>query len=419
MKLIDTDDIKEIYQTLARNKVRTALTAFGVFWGIFMLIIMLGSGHGLENGIVGSFRGMATNSFFVWAGNTSMPYKGMPKNRQINFRNDDIQAIRLAVPEAEVVAPANQIGGYRGDANVVRGTKSGAFSVRGDYPEVRAIQTVRITEGRWINYRDLHETRKVCVIGERVRQVLFGKDTSCTGQYIQVSGIYFQVVGVFTIDKGDEDAQDQIQTIYTPFTTFQEAFNFGDFVSWFTITSRKDKSASVTEQKVRALLARRHQVHPDDARAIGSWNMEKEFKKIMGLFDGIRILVWIVGTGTLLAGVIGISNIMLIVVRERTREIGVRRALGATPLSVMSQIIAESIVLTFISGYAGLVCGILLLEGINSLMEGGSGMFQHPGVDISIALKALLILIVAGLLAGIIPARKAVSIKPVDALRAE
>lgn len=417
--MVDLDRANEIYQTLSKNKLRTALTAFGVFWGIFMLIFMLGSGQGLKNGITKAFSGTATNSFFVWAQQTSMPFKGMPKNRQVQFRNEDIEAIKRYIPEAEVVAPANQLGGYRGENNVMRGTKSAPFTVRGDYPEAWKIQTFRITRGRFLNYKDLYETRKVCVIGERVRQVLFKPTENPLGEYIQVNGIYFRVIGTYTSDKGDEDAQEQIQTVYTPFTTFQQAFNYGDKVSWFSITSKKNIPASFVENKVRALLASRHHIHPNDKRAIGSWNMEKEFKKVTGLFDGIELLVWIVGIGTLLAGVVGVSNIMLIVVKERTKEIGIRRAIGASPFSIMSQIITESIILTLVAGYLGLVCGIGILELINSALEGQGGMFQHPGVDLAIAFKALSILVVSGMFAGIIPAQRAIAIKPVDALRAD
>lgn len=417
--MFDIDRLNEIYQTLSKNKLRTALTAFGVFWGIFMLIIMLGSGQGLRNGITQAFSGTATNSFFIWAQSTSMPFKGMPKNRQIQFRNEDIDAIKRSIPELEVVAPANQLGGYRGENNVVRGNKAAPFTVRGDYPEAWKIQSFRLSKGRFINYNDLRDTRKVCVIGERVRQVLFKPKEDPIGQYLQINGIYFMVVGIFTSDKGDEDAQDQMQTVYTPFTTFQQAFNYGNVVGWFSFTSKKDVPASVAENKVRALLATLHDVHPDDKRAIGGWNMEKEFKKITGLFDGIEVLVWIVGIGTLLAGVVGVSNIMLIIVKERTKEIGIRRAIGAPPVSIMMQIVAEAVLLTLIAGYFGLISGIGLLELISSAMGGGEGMFLHPGVDLMIAFKALAILVVSGMLAGIVPAQRAVAIKPVDALRAD
>lgn len=418
--MFDLDKWNEIYATLSKNKLRTFLTAFGVFWGIFMLIIMLGSGNGLRNGIVRMFSGSASNAFYMWTQSTSMPYKGLPRNRTFSFRNDDVEAIRKNVPEAEIIAPANQLGGYRGDNNVVRGNKVGPFSVRGDYPETRFINSFRVEQGRFINHNDMDEHRKVCVIGEQVRAIMFDKHEDPVGDHLQVNGVYFKVVGVISVDKAGEDAQDRMQTVYVPFTTFQQAFNWGDHIGWFAITSKPEVPASVTEDKVRALLLARHRIHPDDKRAIGSWNTEKEFSKLMGLFSGIELLVWIVGTGTLLAGVIGVSNIMLIVVKERTREIGIRRAIGATPFSIMSQIMMESVILTSLAGYLGLVSGIFLMEAINRAIQGAeTGMFHNPGVDIAVAAKALLILVAGGALAGIIPARKAVAVSPVDALRAE
>lgn len=418
--MIDLDKWNEIYATLSRNKLRTFLTAFGVFWGIFMLIVMLGSGNGLRNGVLRMFSGSATNAFFMWTQTTAMPYKGLPRNRTFNFKNEDIEAIRKAVPEAEIIAPANQLGGYRGENNVVRGNKTGPFTVRGDFPETRFINSFLVREGRFLNLHDIKESRKVCVIGEQVRSIMFTPQENPIGQHLQVNGVYFKVVGVISVDKAGEDAQERMQTVFIPFSTFQQAFNWGNNIGWFAITSRNDVPASITEEKVRAVLQKRHLIHPDDKRAIGSWNMEKEFKKFTGLFNGIELLVWIVGIGTLMAGVIGVSNIMLIVVKERTREIGIRRAIGATPLSIISQIMAESVVLTSLAGYGGLLCGIGLMELINTALQGAeTGMFYNPGVDISIALKALLVLVCGGMLAGIIPARKAIAISPVEALRTE
>jgi putative ABC transport system permease protein len=292
--------------------------------------------------------------------------------------------------------------------------------VRGELPEIRGITSLTVEAGRFVNYNDVAERRKICVIGEQVRNVLFDPAEDPIGGHIQVNGIYFKVVGVISVDKAGEDAQEKMQSVYVPLTTFQQAFNYGDRIGWFSITSRADVPASVTEAKAKAILQARHAIHPDDVRAVGGWNTETEFLKLMGLFNGIRLLVWIVGTGTLLAGVIGVSNIMLIIVKERTREIGVRRALGASPSNIMSQVVSESIALTAIAGYFGLLGGIFLLEAINSMLAGqDTGMFHQPGVDTAIALKALAILIVAGALAGIVPARKAVSISPVDALRSE
>lgn len=414
------DKVNEIYQTLSKNKLRTILTAFGVFWGIFMLIIMLGSGKGLESGVSNSFGESAKNAVYIWAQSTSIAYKGLPRGRNFDFKVEDLQAIKDNVPELGVIAPAAQLGGYRGENNVVRGKNTGAFTVRGDFPDTRLVQTFKISSGRFLNELDIKERRKICVIAQRVVEVLFPKNEYPLEKYIQINGVYFKVIGTIKADNAGEDAQEKMQTIYIPFTTFQNAFNFGGKIGWFTLTAKNNIPASLVEDKITALLKQRHSIAPEDERAIGSWNSEKEFKKLLGLFRGIELLVWIVGIGTLLAGVIGVSNIMLIIVKERTKEIGVRRAIGASPWNIMSQVIAESIVLTSIAGYIGLVCGVFALEAVNSALEGQeTGMFQHPGVDIIIAVKALCILILSGALAGIIPARKAVSISPVEALRTE
>lgn len=418
--MFDADRINEVLQTLSKNKLRTTLTAFGVFWGIFMLIVMLGSGQGLQNGVTRSFGGDAANAVYMWTQNTTVPYKGLPRGRSFNFMQDDIQAIKDNVPELDVLAPSAQLGGYRGENNVSRGTKTGPFVVRGDFPENRFIQILKITSGRYINNFDIRDKRKVCVIAKRVQEILFEKDENPLGQYIQVNGTYFRVIGTTTTEKAGEQEEEKMQTIYIPFTTFQQAFNWGGRIGWFSLTAKPQYPASMVEEKVKKVLAQRHRISPDDPAAIGSWNSEKEFSKIMGLFSGISALVWVVGIGTLLAGVIGVSNIMLIIVRERTKEIGVRRALGATPASIFTQVITESVLLTSIAGYFGLIAGVFLMEGINSAIQGqDTGMFYQPGVHLDIALKALGILIVCGALAGIIPARKAVQISPVEALRWE
>jgi putative ABC transport system permease protein len=418
--MFDRDRIDEVLQTLGKNKLRTALTSFGVFWGIFMLIVMLGSGQGLRNGVTRSFGGNATNAVYMWTQSTTKPYKGLPRGRSFNFLEDDIKAIKDNVPELDVLAPSAQLGGYRGENNVSRGTKTGPFSVRGDFPDNRFIQIFKITSGRYLNELDIKEKRKVCVIGQRVQEILFTKDEDPIGQFIQVNGTYFKVIGAITVEKAGDEAEEKMQTIYIPFSTFQQAFNWGGKIGWFSLTAKPQYAASLVEEKVKKVLAQRHRIAPDDAGAIGSWNSEKEFSKIQGLFSGISALVWVVGIGTLMAGVIGVSNIMLIIVRERTREIGVRRALGATPASIFTQVITESVILTSFAGYFGLIAGVFLMEGINAAIEGqDTGMFYQPGVHLDIALKALGILIVCGALAGIIPARKAVSISPVEALRWE
>lgn len=422
--MFDRDRWQEIFHTLKKNKLRTFMTAFGVFWGIFMLIIMLGSGSGLENGVTEGMGNFATNSVFVWTQQTSIPYKGFPRGRRFWFRNDDIQALRDNIPEIEYLAPKIQ-GWSSGDGtnNTVRKDKTGAFSILGDYPEWNKIDPMDIFKGRFINDIDIREKRKVAVIGPRVEEVLFEPDENPIGEYIRIQGVYFQVVGVFRpLNTNINFGGEKEQSIYLPLTTLQKTYNYGDVVGWFSITSKENVAASVVEEKAIKLLAVRHSVHPDDKEAFGHFNLEQEFKQMTGLFDGIAGLIWIVGVGTLLAGVIGISNIMLVIVKERTKEIGIQRALGATPMNVIIQIITESVLLTSVAGYVGLVFGVALVEGINYALvtfNAESEMFKRPQVDFQIAITALAILIISGIFAGLFPARRAVRIKPIDALRDE
>jgi putative ABC transport system permease protein len=420
--MFDLDHWREIYDALSHNKLRTFLTAFGVFWGIFMLVVMLGSGNGLSNGVNQGFADGATNSFYVWTRATTKPYRGLPAGRRFELNNEDTQAIKDRVPEAQVVAPRLQLGGFSQGNNVTRGTKSGAFSVMGDYPEFRVIQSVRVERGRFLNRIDLADRRKVAVIGTRVYQLLFEDEEDPIGEYIRVNGVYFKVVGLFRTSQFGDRADRDTQTIHIPFTTFQQAFNVGNEVGWFAITSRDDLPASVAEEKVIGLLAERHRVSPDDERAFGHFNTEEEFDQVQGLFAGIRILIWIVGSGTLAAGVIGVSNIMLVIVKERTNEIGIRRAIGATPLSIMLQIVLEAIILTSISGYFGLIAGMGALDLTTYLLETGGAnpqMFTNPYVSLDTAVQALVILVISGIMAGLMPAQRAVSVSPVQALRVE
>jgi putative ABC transport system permease protein len=422
--MFDRDRWQEIFHTLKKNKLRTFMTAFGVFWGIFMLVIMLGSGRGLKNGIISGMGDFATNSVFVWTQQTTMPYKGFPRGRRFFFRNDDIQAIRDNIPEIKYLAPKIQ-GWSSGDGtnNTVRNNKTGAFSILGDYPEWNKIDPMNMLEGRFINELDILEKRKVAVIGTRVREILFEKEENPVGQYIQIKGIYFMVIGVFSpLNTNINFGGEKEQSIFLPLTTLQKTYNYGDIVGWFSITSQDNVKASVVEEKVMSLMARRHTIHPDDKEAFGHFNLEEQFSKMNGLFSGINGLIWIVGIGTLLAGVIGISNIMLVIVKERTKEIGIQRALGATPAYIMFQIVTESIFLTSLAGYIGLVIGVGLVEGINyALVKFAveNEMFKHPEVDFNMAIRALVILVFAGALAGLIPARRAVLINPIDALRTE
>ena len=419
MSPLDRDHWLEILEVLKGNKLRTSLTAFGVFWGIFMLMVTLGSGNGLSNGVQQDFSDGATNSFFVWSQSTSKPWRGLASGRGLPLDVGDARAIRDQVPEAGVICPRNQLGGWRGGNNVTRGSKAGAFSVMGDYPDIARIQSVRLVAGRFINPLDIQERRKVAVIGPRVRELLFSKGEDPIGDDIRINGVYFKVVGVFNPRRASGGRDDEAQGLFIPFTTFQSAFNFGDRVGWFAITSRPGVPASVVETAVLALLKERHRVAPDDDRAFGHFNLEKAFNEIQGLFAGIRALIWIVGTGTLAAGVIGVSNIMLVIVRERTNEIGVRRAVGATPGAIMVQIVFEALVLTLFAGYLGLVAGVGVVELTAKLVAGvEGGMFRNPEVPLVAALQTLAILVGSGIVAGLLPARRAVKLSPVEALRA-
>jgi putative ABC transport system permease protein len=416
--MFDKDNWQEIFATIKKNRLRTFLTSLGVGWGIFMLVIMLGAGNGLKNGIMQDFSGTATNSFYMWTQKTSKAYKGMKPGRSFYFNNGDAIALSQ-LKELSVVSPQNQLGGHGEGSNVIRGLKTGNFQVGGVYPNISTVQYTNVTSGRFLNDNDITEKRKVCVIGARVREVLFNKGEEALGNYIRINGVYFKVIGCTTPTGNGDRAREESERIMLPFTTFQNAFNYGDIVGWFAIVAHKDIPAEEAEKLAMAFVKERHKVAPEDQQAIGHWNTGVQYIKMTGLFTGINLLVWIVGAGTLIAGVIGISNIMLIVVKERTREIGVKRALGATPGIVIGQIMLESVFLTILAGYIGLISGLLLLEGLNSAMGEGGQMFKNPSVDLSSVVWALGVLVVSGALAGLIPALRAVSVNPVEALRAE
>jgi putative ABC transport system permease protein len=418
--MFDLDRWQEIYHVLSKNVLRTILTAFGVFWGMFMLVILMGSGNGLQTGVMGSFGSFATNSFFMWGQSTSMPYQGFRKGQQVVFTNGDTEALKRELTSAVVIAPKRQLGGYRSSSYVTRGKNSGnSFGVSGDVPEIMTISPKKITAGRWINNKDLEDKRKVAVIGSRVRDVLFETNENPIGEYINISGIYFLVIGVHDLEFTSGHNERDLESIITPLTTFQRAFNQGERVGWYSIMAKPEFTAGEVEKEARAILKKRHNIHPEDPRAIGGWNADTEFQKISGLFSAINVLVWIVGIGTLLAGIIGVSNIMLIVVKERTKEIGIRKAIGATPFTIVSQIILEAIILTGIAGYLGLSAGVALLDLVNSMMGEGGGMFRNPTIDLQTALIFLSIIVFSGGLAGIIPSTRAAAVNPIIALRSE
>jgi len=418
--MFDIDKWNEIIQALKKNKLRTFLTAFGVFWGIFMLVIMLGSGNGLQNAVFDNMGDFSTNSCFMWTKTTTMPYKGFSRGRRYNFNNSDTEVLLQNIPEIKALSP--RLNGWSNNEgnNTVRGDKAGAFSIIGDYPAWQLIDPVEITSGRFINNIDIKEKRKVVVIGKKIVDALYKKDEKKIGSKIKINGIFFNVVGVFKSKKAGGQAEQEEQNIHIPFTTLQHTYNFGDIVGWYAMVAYDEIPVGIVEDKAKIILRARHKIHPDDDRAIGSFNVEKEFRKMNELFLGINTLIWIVGIGTLLAGVIGVSNIMLVIVKERTKEIGIQRALGAKPFSIIVQIINESVFLTGFSGVLGLTAGVWLIELINMAMANSDGeMFKNPEVDIRIASIALIILIVAGAFAGLLPASRAVSVKPIDAIRQE
>ena len=419
--MFNRDRWNEILEALNANKFRTALTAFGVFWGITILVLLLALTNGLRNGVTADFGNFATNSMFMWTQGTSKPYKGLPKGRYFNYKIDDVAAIKSEFPELKYVSPRNQLGGFRGANNVIRGTKTGAFEIFGDYPEFINQRPMDILQGRFISYSDIDSKRKVCVIGTGVVKSLYDKGEDVLGTYIKINGVNFLVVGTFKMSNSQGDGEQDASTIYMPFTTFGQSFNMGDIVGWMAITAIDDVTITSMKQKVFDLMKSRHKVHPQDERAIGHFDLSEQFGRINGLFSILAFVGYFVGALVLMSGIIGINNIMLIVVKERTKEIGVRRALGATPWMIKGQILQESLVLTIISGMLGVSFAALVIWIMNAILDniGPVENFANPSVGMQVVFTALIILVVSGLLAGLIPANKATKMKPVDALRIE
>ena len=420
--MFDPDLWKEIMSALKKNRLRSFLTGFGVFWGIFMLIIMSGAGKALENGIMDNIRAFATNAAFFWAEPTSKPYKGFQRGRQWHYKNPDMEYVRRHFNNVEFLSP--RLFGpnaYEGE-NTIRGERSGAFDIYGEYPDYFKIDPWTPVKGRLLNEIDIRQKRKVCIIGERVVEVMFSGEENPLGEYLKINGVYFQVVGVVRPEtQVNFNARQKDEAIMMPFTTMQQTYNMGNIVHFFSVTSKKGVPVSRLEKQLKQMLKKRHRIAPDDLQAIGSFNIEAEFIKYSRLFLGIRILTWIVGVGTLLAGSIGVSNIMMVIIRERTQEIGIQRAIGATPGKIMLHIIAESVFLTVLAGYAGLSLGVGILELMNMALEAGGEelFFKRPEINFNMALSALIILGLSGIFAGLIPARRAIKIKPIDAIREE
>ena len=418
--IFDKDTWQEIFGSISKNKTRTIITVIGVLWGIFIYIALSGAAKGLDNGFERQFENIAMNSMFIWGMQTSVPYEGFKTGRNIKLKLSDIDIIRQRVPEVEFIAPRNARGVFGGTAPlVVRNNKSSNYNVYGDYPEYTRIATKKIFDGgRFINEEDIKYSRKVCVIGEKTKTELFEKDENPIGQYIRVDNIYFQVIGVHKFIPGGGFETDG--DIYIPFATFKKIYNTGDRVQWLTIAAYDDADVVAVEKDVKTTLKKIHRVSPDDERAFGGFNLGEIFNKIIGFSKGMTLLSLIVGIATIIAGVIGIGNILLISVKERTKELGVRRALGATPSEIRNQIMIESVFLTLIAGILGIILGALVLSGINLATADLTDFpYTNPTVPIPFILGALFIMIFLGTLIGLIPAQRAVSIKPIDALREE
>ena len=418
--IFDYDTWQEIFSSISKNKTRTIVTIIGVLWGIFIYITLSGSAKGLDNGFDREFQDMAMNSMFVWPQSTSIPYAGFKIGRSPRLTIQNVKTLKQQVPEIQFIAPRNARGVRSGPpASVVYGDISRTYNIYGDYPEYTEISTKKIYKGgRFINNSDIKNKRKVCVIGERTKKELFEEDDNPVGKFIRIDNVYFQVVGVHKYNPGGGFETDG--DIFIPFETFRNLYNTGDKVNWFVIAAYDNADVIAVEKKVKKALKRIHNVSPDDERAFGSFNLGELFNRIKGFADGMTFLSLVVGMATIIAGVIGIGNILLISVKERTKELGVRRALGATPAEVRIQIVLESIFLTLIAGVLGIILGAVALATINFFTQDLADFpYTNPTVPTLLVLGALLIMTVMGTLIGLIPAQRAVSIKPIDALREE
>ncbi|MDR0538466.1 MAG: ABC transporter permease [Tannerellaceae bacterium] len=422
--MFDFDDLREIWSTMKKNKLRTFLTGFSVAWGIFMLIVLLAAGNGLRNGIAANFDRWAANMVEIWPRYTTKPYDGLPSNRRIEFTERDIAAIKRSFPEVDLISGIS----YRNDT-ISYGKEYLNANIRAVYPDYCRIVYMPIPSGsgRFINEPDMHGRRKSIVISQPMIKVLFRDSLPALGRYVKISGAMFKIIGIYKQEESNSD-----NVAYIPFTTgqllFDRGYRVGDID--FTVKGLNTEVASIAfEKKLRSRIARLHRFDSDDKNALGYYDMGNEFRMWHGMNNGIAMFIWIIGIGTLMAGIVGVSNIMLITVRERTKEFGIRKAIGAKPLSILKMIIVESILVTAVFGYIGMISGIGLSEAINYAMNiareasGESSndtvIFRNPTVSLGISVSATIVLIIAGVLAGYFPARKAIKITAIEAMREE
>ena len=416
---IDLDRYREILDTLTRNKSRSFLTGFGVFWGVFMLVALMGGGQGLKEMLNKNFDGFATNTVMVWAQPTTKPYKGFRKGRWWAMEYKDIDRLRQRVPELEVVAPI--LFAPWGSSNTAYyGSQSTSPNIQGVTPEYRKIVEPKLIYGRYINQSDIRENCKVCVIGKKIYKDLFGGGFDPCGKRIRIGSTYYEVVGVdYNSSAGMSFGGSNEERITLPITQMQTTYNRGNQVDLIAATGRKGVVMSRITDRIRETIARAHYVDPADEQGAMVFNTEVLFQMVDNLFKGVNFLVWLVGLGTLLAGAIGVSNIMMVTVRERTTEIGIRRAIGATPRMILSQIISESIVLTLVAGMSGILFAVVILQMLEMANTEDGILTAHFQVGFWTAIVAALIVSIMGVLAGLAPAARAMAIKPVDAMRDE
>ena len=411
---IDIDTCEEILITITRNKTRSLLTAFGVFWGIFMLVALIGGGQGLEYMLKKNFEGFATNSGFLASQRTGEAYKGFRKGRWGNLESTDIERLRSQVKEVEVITPSVA----RWGSKAVYEDKKYDCSVKGLYPDYLHIESQEMAYGRFINEVDIREARKVCVIGKRIYESLFKPGENPCGKYVRVDGIYYQVIGMSS-SEGDMNIQGRASEAVTlPFTTMQQAYNLGGQIDVVCFTAKQGVKVSELQPKMEQIIKAAHYIAPNDKQAVMYLNAEAMFSMVDNLFNGINILVWMVGLGTLLAGAIGVSNIMMVTVKERTTEIGIRRAIGARPKDILQQILSESMVLTTIAGMFGISFAVMILQ-VADMLASSNGGDSHFQVSFGLAVGTCALLAALGMLAGLAPAYRAMAIKPIEAIRDE
>lgn len=411
----DTDTLTEILDVLSRNKSRTFLTGFGVFWGVFMLVGLIGGGDGLKELLNNNLAGFATNSAIVWAQPTTKPYHGFRKGRQWYMTQADVQRLRAHIPELDVVTPTIT----RWGVTATHDEHSSSGVVKGVLPDMQRVAEPKMRYGRYINQMDIQQRRKVCVLGKEVYKNLFPKGGNPCGDVIRIDSVYFSIVGVNYADGNMNINGNDQQAVFMPLSLVQQIYNRGESIDMLCVTGKSGVTMSDITDRMRMVVAKAHDVSPKDEKGVMVFNTEMMFSMVDNMFRGINMLIWLVGIGTLLAGAIGVSNIMMVTVRERTVEIGIRRAIGATPRDILSQIMQESILLTSVAGMSGILFVVLVLQGLEMANTTDGITSAHFQIDFWTAIGAVVLLSVLGMLAGLAPALRAMHIKPVDAMRDE